>query len=175
VSEPPTVQLSPPLKRRVTGQRPPVCGSVPDVLQGHRSGDLCHNCYDKRIVDLALAVRKIVLEEAPSASEIVFDANYTISIILTFTGRVKESFCFVTSHLKHVNLVFNRGAELSDPHSLLQGSGKQMRHIQIKKTADLDLPLREYIQLAIDRSFMMGGTILEKPQVVVKVAQRRAR
>jgi hypothetical protein len=127
--------------------------------------------YDKRIVDLALAVRNIVLEEAPAASEIVFDANYTISIILTFTGRVKESFCFVTSHLNHVNLVFNRGAELSDPHSLLQGSGKQMRHIQIKKLADLDLPLRVYIQLAIDRSFMMGGTILKEPQVVVKVAK----
>lgn len=135
--------------------------------------------YDKRIVELALAVRRIVLEEAPSASEIVFDANYTISNILTFTGRVKESFCFVTSHTNHVNLMFNRGAELSDPHNLLKGSGTQMRHIHIANTADLGLPLREYIQMAIDRSMTMGGTILAEPTVVVKVAKtgnpRRAR
>ena len=135
--------------------------------------------YDKRIRDLALAVRRVVLEEAPSASEIVFDANYTISDILTFTGRVKESFCFVTSHTNHVNLVFNRGAELRDPHNLLLGTGTQMRHIQIHGPADLQKPLREYIQMAIDRSLMMGGPILTEPQVVVKVAKsgkrRRAR
>ena len=135
--------------------------------------------YDKRIVELALAVRKILLEEAPSASEIVFDANYTVSNIFTFTGRVKESFCFVTSHTNHVNLLFNRGAELGDPHSLFKGSGTQMRHIHIASTADLELPLREYIQMAIDRSLLMGGKILTEPQVVVKVAQvgkrRRAR
>jgi Domain of unknown function (DU1801) len=131
--------------------------------------------YEKRIGELALAVRKIVLEEAPSASEIDFDANYTISIILTFTGRVKESFCFVTSHRNHVNLVFNRGAELRDPHNLLEGSGTQMRHIQIKGPADLEKPLREYIGLAIDRSLMMGGPIVTEPQVVVKIAQRGKR
>jgi hypothetical protein len=135
--------------------------------------------YEKRIGELALAVRKVVLEEAPSASEIVFDANYTVSVILTFTGRVKESFCFVTSHMNHVNLMFNRGAELRDPHNLLKGSGTQMRHIHIANTADLELPLREYIQMAIDRSLTMGGTILTEPQVVVKVAKtgkrRRAR
>jgi hypothetical protein len=147
-------------KRAVVSVRKPVPQLI-EMLSRH----------DKRIVELALAVRKIVLEEAPSASEIVFDANYTISIILTFTGRVKESFCFVTSHTNHVNLMFNRGAELGDPHNLLKGSGTQMRHIHIANTADLELPLREYIQMAIDRSLLMGGKILTEPQVVVKIAK----
>jgi hypothetical protein len=75
--------------------------------------------------------------------------------------------------------MFNRGAELADPYNLLKGSGTQMRHIYIANTADLELPLREYIQLAIDRSMLMGGKILTEPQVVVKVAKagkpRRAR
>src|SRR5260370_36001187 len=106
--------------------------------------------YDKRIRDLALAVRRIVLEEAPSASEIVFDANYTISVILTFTGRVKESFCFVTSHTNHVNLVFNRGADLRDPHNLILGKGPKMCHIQIHGPADLAKPLLRYIRKTID-------------------------
>ena len=128
--------------------------------------------HEKRVVELYLALRKIVLEEAPAASEIVFDANYTISDIFTFTGRVKESFCYVASATTHVNLGFNYGAELRDPHNLLKGTGSQMRHIQIKSAADLELPLREYIQLAIDRSLMMRQPILTESTVVVKVAQK---
>src|SRR5579872_1833309 len=135
--------------------------------------------YEKRVADLYLSLLTIVLEESPSASEIVFDAGYTVSDIFTLTGRIKESFCYVAAATNHVNLGFNRGAELRDPHGLLKGTGTQMRHIQIKSTADLELPLREYIQLAIDRSLMMPQPVLNKPTVVVKVAikggKRRAK
>ena len=135
--------------------------------------------YEADVRELYLALRKIVLEEAPAASEIVFDANYTISDIFTLTGRSKESFCYIAAASRHVNLGFLRGADLRDPHNILRGTGKQMRHIQIKKPADLGLPLREYIQLAIDRSLMMPQPVLKEPTVVAKVAQkggkRRAR
>ena len=135
--------------------------------------------YEKRVADLYLALRNVVLEETPSASEIVFDAGYTISDIFTLTGRMKESFCYIAAATNHVNLGFGHGAELRDPHNLLKGTGTQMRHIQIKSTADLELPLREYIQLAIDRSLMMPQPVLTEPTVVVKVAikggKRRAK
>jgi hypothetical protein len=35
----------------------------------------------------------------------------------------------------HVNVGFFRGAELSDPNGLLQGTGKFMRHVKLRPGA----------------------------------------
>lgn len=45
--------------------------------------------------------------------------------------------CYLAPAKNHVNLGFYLGAELNDPHHLLQGTGKQMRHIQVKKQEDI--------------------------------------
>jgi hypothetical protein len=36
-----------------------------------------------------------------------------------------------------VNLVFYRGAEIPDPHRILKGTGKKMRHIRSNSLDDL--------------------------------------
>ncbi|WP_077618472.1 DUF1801 domain-containing protein [Bacillus sinesaloumensis] len=53
--------------------------------------------------------------------------------------------CYLQSSKKHVNLGFHRGVELqeNDNNSLLQGSGKGMRHIRIKKMGDIQPELFE--------------------------------
>ena len=42
------------------------------------------------------------------------------------------AFAYVNAFTAHVNIGFFRGAELPDPHRLLQGNGKMLRHIQIR-------------------------------------------
>jgi hypothetical protein len=42
------------------------------------------------------------------------------------------AFAYVAVFKAHVNLGFFTGASLSDPQQLLQGTGKRMRHIQLK-------------------------------------------
>ena len=129
--------------------------------------------YEPRITKLAVALRRIVLEEAPGASEIVFDANYAISNIFTFSGRPKEAFCMVVSFRNHVNLAFNHGAEFPDPDGRLEGTGVAMRHIKVREPAGLKDPaLREFIRVALDRASVMGGPVALKRQVVSKKAQR---
>ena len=39
--------------------------------------------------------------------------------------------CYVSAHARHVNLGFHRGAELTDPTGLLEGTGKGMRHVKL--------------------------------------------
>ena len=39
-------------------------------------------------------------------------------------------------YTNHVNLGFNKGALLNDPHGLLTGTGNLIRHVDIKKPAD---------------------------------------
>ena len=45
--------------------------------------------------------------------------------------------CYLATAKKHVNLGFYRGSDLSDKEGVLQGTGKQMRHIQVKKVEDI--------------------------------------
>jgi hypothetical protein len=93
--------------------------------------------YDDRIVALALAVRRFVLTETPRATETIYDAYNAVAIGYSFTGRLKESFCHIAVYSKHVNLGFNRGVDLDDRRGILQGNGKQVRHVTIRETGDL--------------------------------------
>ncbi|RZS38971.1 uncharacterized protein DUF1801 [Herbihabitans rhizosphaerae] len=56
-------------------------------------------------------------------------------------------------HRAHVNLGFNRGAELPDPAGLLEGTGKVHRHYKVRTVADLDRPeLDELIIAALTKA-----------------------
>ena len=39
-----------------------------------------------------------------------------------------------------MNVGFFRGAQLADPAGILEGSGKQMRHVKLKPGKDFDAP-----------------------------------
>ncbi len=117
--------------------------------------------YDRTIAELALALREIILEEAPDASESVYQV-YTVAVRFGFSGKMKDMFCYITTHARHINLGFPRGAALPDPNGVLEGEGKAMRHIQFKSVSDLERPfVRRYIQAAIEQvgaAAAAGGT-----------------
>ena len=106
--------------------------------------------YDSAVQSLALGLRKVVHEEMGPCHECIFDAGYTVALNYSSTGRViKDGICIIAVYTKHVNLVFNRGVELEDARGVLEGSGKQMRHISIKKLSELDRPeIRAYLRHA---------------------------
>jgi Domain of unknown function (DU1801) len=98
---------------------------------------------------LALAARKLILEEAPEASEFVYQV-YTIADHFTFTARPSDAFVFTTTHANWVNIGFNFGSVLPDPNGLLRGEGKLIRHVRISQAADLEAPgVRELVRAAI--------------------------
>ncbi|RDW19400.1 DUF1801 domain-containing protein [Oceanobacillus chungangensis] len=45
--------------------------------------------------------------------------------------------CYLQPSKKHVNLGFYLGASLKDEEALLEGTGKQMRHIRITKLEEI--------------------------------------
>ena len=107
--------------------------------------------FDRHISDLALALREVVLEEAPEAIESIYDAYSAVAIGFSFTGRLKDGFCHIATYANYVNLGFNRGVLIPDPHKVLVGTGKWTRHIRIANESDLRRPfLRRYIQAAIE-------------------------
>ena len=44
----------------------------------------------------------------------------------------EAAFGYVNQFTAHVNVGFFRGAEIADPESLLEGTGKFMRHVKLK-------------------------------------------
>jgi hypothetical protein len=108
--------------------------------------------YDLSVGELALALREMVLQEAPEAAETVF-RGYVVSTAYSLTGKWTEGFCHIAVYPRHVNLGFNRGAELEDPRGLLIGSGKIIRHLKVAEQNDLKKPyLRAFIRAAIKYS-----------------------
>jgi hypothetical protein len=128
---------------------------------------------DRPVADMALALREIILEEAPDASESIYQV-YTVAIWFGFSEKMKDMFCFITTHAKHVNLGFPRGSTLPDPNRLLEGNGKTMRHIKFAGERDLDRPfVRRYIQAAIEQTGIPAGGGTGK--TVVKTARGDSR
>jgi hypothetical protein len=106
--------------------------------------------YSAEVRDLALATRALVFEEAPDASELIYDAYSAVASGYTFTGRPSDAFIHIAVYARWVNLGFNRGSQIPDPFQMLHGSGRSVRHIRISELADLQQPaVRALVRAAI--------------------------
>lgn len=128
--------------------------------------------YPEGVRKLALAARKLILEEAPEASEFVYQV-YTIADHFSFTERPSDAFVFTTTHANWVNLGFNFGSVLPDQDALLRGDGKSIRHVRIATAADLTTPgVRELVRDAIALAERPEGRA-GKPRTIVHLAAPR--
>jgi Domain of unknown function (DU1801) len=134
--------------------------------------------FESRITKLALATRKLVFEEAPDSTELIYDAYNAVATGFGFTGRLSECFVHIAVYAKWVNLGFHRGSELEDPDGVLQGTGRLIRHIRVSELQDLDKPVvRAFVRAAITRAKRpdpgaKGGT---KSKSVVRAIYARKR
>ena len=105
--------------------------------------------YDPAIRKLAEGLRAVVRREVAPCHETIYDANYTIALLYGANARISENFCYISIHRKHVNLGFQRGSLLADPTGVLRGTGRWMRHVQVKTAAELERPeLRALLRAA---------------------------
>ena len=80
------------------------------------------------------------------------------------------AFAYVCAFKGHVNAGFFRGAELSDPLSLLEGMGKVMRHVKLAPGRDVDAgALAALIEAAYRdiraRAYRVDGTGVTRPRI----------
>ena len=99
---------------------------------------------------IVLALREMVVREAPEATESVYSL-YAVVDLFTF-GRPSDAFIHIVAYEKHVNLGFNQGSTLPDPHGLIAGTGKKIRHIRVVTGEDLKRQLRGYIRAAVEQA-----------------------
>src|SRR5438552_2591197 len=106
--------------------------------------------FNPAVQSIALGLRKVVLEEMAPCHEYIFGMPGRVVLLYGATERViKDCICLISVYGKHVNLGFSRGVELEDASGVLQGSGKRMRHLTVKKLSELDRPeIRAYLRQA---------------------------
>ena len=89
---------------------------------------------------LIRAVRKILRKRLPTAKELVWD-NYNFFVIgYSATERPSDSIVQIAAAANGVGLAFYHGADLPDPHKILQGSGTQNRFVRVESSETLNRP-----------------------------------
>jgi hypothetical protein len=65
------------------------------------------------------------------------------------TFEAKDPFCFYMVGKNHVTFGFHFGTSLDDPAGLLEGAGKNIRHVKLRKVEDLQRAgLKQLVQAA---------------------------
>ena len=91
---------------------------------------------------VARALRNFVKRIVPGVKE-------TVNAWGIPTFEAPNSFCFYMVGKQHVTFGFHFGTSLKDPESLLEGTGKNIRHVKLRTVADLEQKsLRELVLAA---------------------------
>jgi len=130
--------------------------------------------YDPAIQSLALGLRKVILEEMAPCHEYIFEMRSKVVLMYGATERViQDGICHINVFARHVNLGFQRGADLNDAGGMLQGSGKAMRHVTLKKLSDLDQPeIRAHLRQARKQAGLKRLSRRAAGEVVTRVKQQ---
>lgn len=94
--------------------------------------------YTTEVADVARGALARLRKLAPGAVQLVYDNAYALVIGFGATDRASEAVLSVAIYREHVTVCFLWGAELPDPEGLLQGAGRQVRHIRLAAAKDLD-------------------------------------
>jgi len=113
----------------------------------------------------------------PRGVEMVFDNYNALVFGIGPSDRARESFISIAGYPRWVTLFFLDGANLDDPHGLLEGDGQQVRGIRLKTPEDLDAPaVRALIDQAIaPRRAALDAAPPLSTVIKAEVAKQRSR
>ena len=109
---------------------------------------------EQELIDLFRDVRNYVLQLHPESNELLCH-THALTAVFSISEKLSDAFCMIPIYTSHLNLGFNKGTLLKDPHNILTGTGKLIRHIPIKTPADYRNPkvkalIKEAVRFAID-------------------------
>ena len=120
---------------------------------------------NQEVIELFCDLRQFILELYPDSNEIVYH-THALTAVFSISDKLSDAFCMLPIYSNHLNLGFNKGTLLKDPKKLLTGTGKLIRHLDVKKPNDYRNPkVKALIQEAID--FAIKD--MEKPTILIGV------
>jgi hypothetical protein len=112
------------------------------IADGRKWIDAYLEAKDTELGQVAQTLRRLVKKLVPGTTESVNAWK-----IPTFESN--GPMCFFMVGKNHVTFGFLRGTSLPDPAKLLEGTGKNLRHVKLRTTEDLRKPaLKKLVQAA---------------------------
>lgn len=107
-------------------------------------------------------LRRMVLQTCPSCNELLYH-THALSSVYSLSDKLTHAFCHIPVYTQHINLGFNRGADLDDPDGILTGTGKKIRHISISDPSGLSHPA---IARLLEDAILLAESELDGPRQV---------
>jgi hypothetical protein len=122
-------------------------GKFEDILQGVSPG----------LGQVCKALRKLITNLDPEFVEIIWP-NQKIASFGVGPKKMSEHYAYIGVQESHVNLGFYHGTSLLDPHKVLEGNGKKLRHIKLHEPAVVEgAPIAALLREAIDDRKRLKG------------------
>jgi hypothetical protein len=90
---------------------------------------------EQSLIKLFKDLREFILEIYPDSNELLYH-THALTVVFSISDKLGDAFCMIPIYTNHLNLGFNKGTLLTDPHKLLTGTGNLIRHIPITSPAD---------------------------------------
>ncbi|HEV7783588.1 MAG TPA: DUF1801 domain-containing protein [Chitinophagaceae bacterium] len=124
---------------------------------------------EQRLIDLFKDLREYILSIHPDINELLYH-THALTALFTVSEKAGNALCMINIFTNHLNLGFNKGTLLKDPHELLHGTGNLIRHIPIdipadyrnRKLKDLVKAAAEYAMKDVDKSAVKTGQTISK-------------
>lgn len=124
---------------------------------------------EQPLISLFKDLREYVLEICPECNELLYH-THALTAVFSISDKLQDAFCMIPIYTNHLNLGFNKGTLLKDPHQLLTGTGNLIRHIPItapagyrnKKVKDLILSAVDFAMNDMDKPTKTVGNTISK-------------
>ena len=114
----------------------------------HGTFDEAISASTDHVKDIAQRLKELIIGIYPEVVEVPWPKQRIIGYGVG-PKKMSEHFCYIGAHSEHVNLGLYYGAEIADPEGLMEGTGKKLRHVKMRKPEDVN---REEIRELIKRS-----------------------
>jgi hypothetical protein len=105
---------------------------------------------EKKVIDLFNDLREFILEIYPDCNELLYH-THALTSVFSISEKLSDAFCMLPIYTNHLNLGFNKGTLLNDPHKLLTGTGNLIRHIPVDTAKDYrNKNVKDLIKTAVD-------------------------
>ena len=102
------------------------------------------------VTGIAEQLRVLIIGLYPDVFEVPWPKQKIIGYGVG-SKKMSEHYCYIGAFKRHVNLGFYYGAILPDPQGLLEGTGKNLRHIKVNTLEAVDQPaVRDMLRAALE-------------------------
>ncbi len=114
-------------------------GTIDDVL----------GSVDESLTQIVHRLRQLIIDVDPDTTEQPRPGDRALSYGVG-PRKMLDGYAYIMPQKSYVNLGFYRGAHLPDPMRLLEGTGKDLRHVKVRSLADVDREgMRDLIAAAV--------------------------